>query len=286
MAQFTNQATLSYSNGVTNSNIAVGELLEVLSATKTAVMDDYVLNDDITYVISIVNTGATPFVGLTITDDLGAYPWGPIPVTLYPLTYTPGSVRYYINGVLQPAPIVVPGPPLVISGINIPAYGNATIIYEANANVYAPLGLNDSITNEAIITGGGLSTPLTITETIYTQNIANLTITKCINPVPVAENGTLTYTFIIQNSGNTAATALDNVTLTDTFDPILGLTSVTFNGIPWIEPLNYTYNPLNGLFSTVPGQITVPPATYSQDPLSGVWIVNPGVSTLVVTGIV
>lgn len=35
MARFTNQAQLRYGNAVANSNIAVGEILEVLSATKT-----------------------------------------------------------------------------------------------------------------------------------------------------------------------------------------------------------------------------------------------------------
>ena len=34
MARFTNQAQLRYGNNVANSNIAVGEILEVLSATK------------------------------------------------------------------------------------------------------------------------------------------------------------------------------------------------------------------------------------------------------------
>jgi hypothetical protein len=37
MAQFTNQAQLSYNNATVNSNVAVGEVLEVLSAAKTAV---------------------------------------------------------------------------------------------------------------------------------------------------------------------------------------------------------------------------------------------------------
>ena len=41
MARFTNQAQLRYGNAVTNSNIAVGEILEVLSATKTAVRNTY-----------------------------------------------------------------------------------------------------------------------------------------------------------------------------------------------------------------------------------------------------
>ncbi len=37
MAQFTNQAQLSYNNAVINSNVAVVEILEVLSDNKTAV---------------------------------------------------------------------------------------------------------------------------------------------------------------------------------------------------------------------------------------------------------
>ena len=76
MAQFTNQAQLSYNGSVVNSNIAVGEILEVLSASKTAVMDDYTRNDDVTYVISVVNSSTSPVTGLTVTDDLGGYAFG------------------------------------------------------------------------------------------------------------------------------------------------------------------------------------------------------------------
>ena len=127
MAQFTNQAQLSYNDAIINSNIAVGEILEVLSATKTAVMNDYTQNDDVTYVISVVNSGNTPVSGVTVTDNLGAYPFGD--TTLYPLTYVEGSARLYINGVLQAAPTVTAGPPLVFSGISIPAGGNMILIY-------------------------------------------------------------------------------------------------------------------------------------------------------------
>ena len=48
MAQFTNQATLSYNGSVVNSNVAVGEILEALSAQKTAVRETYVAGDTIT----------------------------------------------------------------------------------------------------------------------------------------------------------------------------------------------------------------------------------------------
>lgn len=76
MAIFTNQAQLRYGNAVANSNVAVGEILEVLAATKTAVRKTYGQNDRVTYVVSIVNSGNTAMTGLTVADDLGAYAFG------------------------------------------------------------------------------------------------------------------------------------------------------------------------------------------------------------------
>lgn len=285
MLQFTNQAQLSYNGTITNSNIAVGEILEVLSATKSAVVDEYFLNDKVTYVISIVNTGTVPYTNLTITDNLGAYV-GPGGISLNPLTYTDGSIRYYTNGILQSAPLVVAGTTLVIPGITVPAQGNATIIYEATANQFAPLEANSIITNEATITGLGIGTPIQVEAEITTINSPILSITKSINPVPVTENGILTYTFVIQNAGNTEATALDNVIITDTFDPILENITVTFNGSPWVLGTNYTYDPITGIFQSTTGSITVPAATFTQDAVTGVWSTNPGASTLIISGTV
>ncbi|MBQ3103204.1 MAG: hypothetical protein IJC58_02855, partial [Oscillospiraceae bacterium] len=99
MATFTNFATLSYNGGTTNSNTVTGELLETLSVSKTAVMDDYTAKDDVTYVITLVNSGPTALTNLTLTDDLGGYTFVEAPV--YPLSYTEGSLRYCVNGVLQ-----------------------------------------------------------------------------------------------------------------------------------------------------------------------------------------
>ena len=53
MARFTNQAQLRYGDEVTNSNIVVGEIREVLSATKTAVRETYGQRDNVTYIISM-----------------------------------------------------------------------------------------------------------------------------------------------------------------------------------------------------------------------------------------
>ena len=283
MATFTNQATLTYNGNVITSNIATGELIEVLSATKTAVLGTYSQESEITYVINILNAGTIPYTGLTITDDLGACTFGA--TTLVPLTYITGALQYYVNGILQASPSVNPGPPLVISGITIPAGGVASIIYVVRANQYAPLDLASLITNTAIITSNG-DLQITVSETITPESGANLTITKTISPITVTENGQITYTFTIQNTGNTPIVATDNVTVTDTFNPILiGLTA-NFNGVPWSTPANYSYSQISGIFATVPGQITVPAASFSQDSATGVWIVTPGVSVLTVTGTV
>ena len=284
MAQFTNQAQLSYNNSITNSNIAVGELLEVLAATKTAVIDTYQRNDEVTFIISIVNSGTVPFSGLTITDNLGAYSFNT--TTLVPLTYVEDSVLYYVNGTLQPTPAVVAeGTSLVISGINVPAGGNAIIVYETQANQFAPLEVDGIITNNATISGGGLANAITATETITTEDTADLTITKSVSPVPVSENGLLTYTFIIQNTGNTAADAASNIIITDIFNPILSDLNVTLDGVTF-PTTNYTYDETTGEFATLPGTITVPPATYTQNPDTGYYVINPGVTTLVISGTV
>ena len=101
MPTFNNTATLSY-NGVTvSSNTVTGNLLEVLSITKNASNSDYTAGDEITYVVSLVNTGSTPLTGLTVSDDLGGYSLSGI--TRYPLTYIDNSILYYQNGALQPS---------------------------------------------------------------------------------------------------------------------------------------------------------------------------------------
>lgn len=282
MAIFFNQATLSYNDVVTNSNIVSGEIVESLTAAKTAVSETYSAGDTVTYVISIVNTGTAAFSGVTVTDDLGAYQAGAGDVV--PLTYVNDTARVFVNGVLQAAPAVTAGPPLVISGITIPAGGNAVIVYSADINSFAPLAEGSTILNTAEITGTGITTPIAVAETITAAAAPQLTITKSLSPETVTENGEITYTFTIQNYGSRAVVATDNAVVTDNFDPVLDISSVTFNGVTWTEPANYTYNEATGAFATVAGQITVPAATYTQDPATGEWLVQPATVVLRVTG--
>lgn len=283
MATFTNYATLSYNGITTESNVVTGELLETLSAVKTSVPEAYTANGTVAYVVSLVNSGTAALTALTVTDDLGGYTFDG--ATVYPLAYSDGSVKYYVNGILQATPSVTAGPPLEISGISVPAGGNAIIVYEARVTGYAPLGTEATVTNTVTISGTGLSTSVTASETIGNSPETELNITKAISPAAVTENGTLTYTFVIENTGSVAATAADNVIMTDTFDPILDPLSVTFNGTAWTQGINYTYDATTGVFATQAGEITVPAATYTQND-SGVWTVQPGTATLVITGTV
>ena len=281
MAFFTNQAQLRYGNEITNSNITVGEIQEVLTVTKTAVKETYRQGGTVTYIISIVNAGTAEYTGLTLSDDLGTYAFGT--TTRTPLDYSAGTIRYYQNGVLQTAPTVEAGPPLTITGVNVPAGGNATIVYETRLNAYAPLQLEAEITNVVTVSGTCVS-GITASETVSAVAEPVLSITKSVSPVPVTECGRLTYTFVIQNTGNVSADSTTEVSVTDTFDPVLRNLTVTFNGTAWSDPTNYTYNETTGMFRTVPGAGTVPAATYTQNSETGEWSTNPGVSTLIVTG--
>lgn len=281
MAFFTNQAQLRYGNEITNSNITVGEIQEVLTVTKTAVKETYRQGGAVTYIISIVNAGTAEYTGLTLSDDLGTYAFGT--TTRTPLDYSAGTIRYYQNGVLQTAPTVEAGPPLTITGVNVPAGGNATIVYETRLNAYAPLQLEAEITNVVTVSGTCVS-GITASETVSAVAEPVLSITKSVSPVPVTECGRLTYTFVIQNTGNVPADSTTEVSVTDTFDPVLRNLTVTFNGTAWSDPTNYTYNETTGMFRTVPGAVTVPAATYTQNSETGEWSTSSGVSTLIVTG--
>lgn len=284
MAIFSNQATLTYNGSSTNSNIVYGELLEVLTATKTAVEGTYLPGELVTYVVTLRNTGSTALTGLTLSDDLGGYPFGT--GTLYPLTYEADSILVFTNGIPQAAPAVTAGPPLGITGITVPAGGDTVIVYQARVNSFASPEDGSTIVNTVTVTGSGLAAPVTAAETVNAESAPALTITKSISPSQVVDNQQITYTFLIQNTGNTPVVATDNAVITDTFDPILSNLIVTFEGTSWTQGVQYNYTPATGLFSTVPGQITVPAATYTQDPVTGQYSVTPGTATLTVTGTV
>ena len=283
MAVFQNQASLRYRGFTTQSNIVTGELTDSAAFAKTAVSQDYTPGGRIAYVLSLNNDGTEDMTGLTVTDDLGAGPAEKQPQ--YALSYVENSLLFYLNGVPQPAGALTvnPGPPLTVSGLDLPAGANALLVYEARVTPYAPLGEGAEITNTAALTGG--ATVLTAAATVPMSADSALTVAKSVEPAVVGENGQITYTFVLQNTGAAEAGAADGVVLSDVFDPILSDLTVLLNGEPLAETADYTYDAASGAFETVPGQITVPAATYAQN-AEGAWVVTPGSAVLTVSGTV
>ena len=291
MAVFYNQATISYNGNVTGSNIITGEIIEVLSLRSTAVTESYTGGSTIVFTISIVNTGKDDYTGLTVTDDLGSYSFTPgpetsdnAPVTLTPLVYDEGSADLYVNGIQQPVQVSYTGSALIFSGLTVPEEGSAVIIYTARPNTYAPLGSEAVIVTTASLNGPRLPEPLSDSAEVRYDGTPDLAISKSLTPSAVSGSGEVTYTFIIQNYGSDPVTAPDTAEFRDVFDPVLSISEVSFNGTPIQEGTGYSYCMAEGIFTSAPGQITVPSAEYSQDPDTGVWSVRPGTSTLVISG--
>lgn len=283
MATFYNQATLTFDGRTVTSNQTEGEVVTRVTLTKTAVSTDYGPGDNIVYAVTLVNTDTTEKTNISLTDNLGRFtpPVGP---EVVPLSYVGGTVLYYQNGAPQPAPTVNAGPPLVISGIDIPAGGNVTILYEVQANEFAPRGENAVINNEVEAEGCNLCDALSDTAQIPTRNEPELSIAKAVCPETVSCGDEVTYTFIIQNTGNTEVVATDNLIVSDLFNPALSDITVALNGTTLSEGTGYTYDEATGEFATIGGAIPVPAATFTRDPETGVVRTTPGVAVLTVTG--
>ncbi|MBQ9545368.1 MAG: hypothetical protein IJV00_09615 [Clostridia bacterium] len=278
MATFTNQASLAYSGGVVKSNVTYGEIVGTLTMTKTALKETYAPQGTVSYIVNIVNSGAAPTAQLTLTDDLGAFTFGT--ETVYPLSFDPDSLSFFIEGALQPTPQYTDADSLTVTLGSLPADSVSTLIYQATVTEYAdPTG---SITNTATLTGS--SNEITASATVTAADNPVLAIAKALDPTTVDENGDVTYTFTVTNFSGTEAGTDANVSISDTFDPVLtDLAATLVNEKSLVINTDYTYDPATGEFTTTPGAITVPAATFTQN-TDGSWITTPGVSVLTVTG--
>ena len=281
MATFYNQAAFSYNGNTINSNITTGEIVQSLTADKTSLLPTYSPNGVVTYVISITNDSNSSFTDLTVTDDLGAYETAE-GQTVYPLDIMTESVKYFINGEEQPAPTVTAEQPLTLDGIDIPAEGNAVIVYQAMANSFASPAADGSITNTAVISGAALTEDMTVSATVTAVQQPVISMVKTLSPTTVSENSQVTYSFTVYNYGNTEVSATDNAVITDTFTPALRDITVTMNG--QTKTTGYSYDEVSGLLTTSEGAVTVPAATISQDPVTGEYAVVPGTVVITVTG--
>ena len=281
----TNQARLQFTYGATTataaSNIASTVLQEPLTAAKSVLENAYRANGNLTYIVNLTNSGASALTNITVTDNLGTYAISPT-LSAIPLYYD-DPAQLYIDGVYSTN--LTPEPALNGIVFTIPALAagsNAMLLYKADVNSYAPLATGSQITNTVTVAVAGLTEPITVSRTIAVDDYADISIGKEMSPNPVTDGGTLTYTFTIQNYGNTAAT---DVILTDTFSPAPSITAVSVNGAP-VAAADYTYT---GGVLTLPAtssalSLAIPAATFQQDATTGEVTINPGTATITVTG--
>lgn len=283
--QISNQALLTFvydgQSGSAVSNIATTTLQGPLTAEKTSLRSQYTRDEEMTYILTMSNTGISPLTGLRVTDNLGTYSLNGISVA--PLTYV-GPARLYVNGafISEITPeLAADSVSFVLSSLS--AGENAMILYTVRINQAAPLAAGSTITNTAVWTADTLAEPVVASHIIQAADRADVSIVKSMSPNPVSGGGQLTYTFMLYNYGNTAAT---NVVLTDAFFPAPNPISVTVDGQP-VSSSEYSYT---GGTLTLPAagssySLTIPPAVFSQDPATGAFSATPGVTTIVVQGI-
>lgn len=285
-----NQATLSFNygtnSGTVSSNIAQTVLREPVSVDVTSLDTTFAASEELTYIITITNSGSSALTNVVAVDDLGTYevPVGTTgTVTVTPLTHLDPAL-VYINGEFA-ATIsgnVNPGGGVVFNVGTIPASSSATVIYKVRVNEYANPFVSETITNTVTVTATGLPAPISDTYTVTAEELADISIIKTMTPNPVVDGNEITYTFTIYNYGNTEATGVE---LTDVFSPIPDIISVEIDGVT-VSTSDYSYSQTSGELTLPTGSqltITVPEATFTRDS-AGVITVSPGIVTITVTG--
>ena len=142
-----------------------------------------------TYVVTLSNTGTAALTGLTLTDDLGGSTAAA--GTVYPLAYVPGSVLYYNGGTAKPAPTVTAGPPMTVTGVTVPAGGNATLVYQAGSRSLPRRGWRARSGTPSPPAAAVLATPLTATATTTASAGAGADHQQGLSPAVVTGNAGL-----------------------------------------------------------------------------------------------
>ncbi|WP_434166568.1 DUF7507 domain-containing protein [Bacillus thuringiensis] len=212
--------------GTINSNSASTQInnatvTTVLQANRTIVS----IGDVITYTTTLTNTGNFPANSVLLING--------VPEST---SFVPNSVT--LNGISLPDASPTLGVPV---GIIAPG-DSATITFQFLANSIPPQGaiINQALTSYTYIVDPS-QPPVTATSSSNTVNTAvvdaSLAVIKNTDSLVQSTHGTITYTVVVQNNGNTTA---NTVTLTDlvpegtAFIP----NSVTINGasVPGADP--------------------------------------------------
>ncbi len=274
-----NSATLTYNSGANTgsaaSNVVSTSLLEsaAVSVEKFSVNSSWRPGENITYFVTVTNTGTQPLESVTVTDDLGGE-------TDTPMFYVQGSARVIAGAeVTQVTPADIN--PLVIPIADALLPGESVIVlYVARVNATIEDEV-DSITNTATAQGEGTGcgdgdATDESSVTLPREDFAQVAVLKAVDKAVISCGDTLTYTFTIENSGNIPAT---NVVITDTLPAGFEITSIQSetNGVVTVyNATDYIVGADNTLILPANGAvtITVPARTQAGNGVTTVTIVG------------
>lgn len=286
MATIENFATVRFTSGgvatTRISNLAEVGLESAVTFTKTAVGSSYDGNGIVTYILSAVNTSASPINNITVRDDLGTFVIDGI-AEVTPLEFISPAVLL-LNGRNASGELVTDTS--VAGGVTftfptLAAGSAANIIYNARVTEFAPLEEGSVIVNTATLESDSDCADGSATASVTVSSSADVTVTKQMSPNPVVCGDTITYTIRVYNYGNIPA---EDLVLTDTFTPAPTDITVTQDGV--LLPAT-GYNYVDGTLTIPPtdaSPLTLPAATFSRDAETGEVIVTPGMIEFVITG--
>lgn len=257
-----NQANVSYNyDGASNSQNAISNTVATtlldeysLTATKSALNNNFRPGNNVTYIMNLENDGRGDLYNLTLTDNLGS------DTSTKPLSFA-NAVLYINNAPIAITPTINPENSLVFQ-IPSPFLSGDTamIIYNTVVDANLPSS-TDSITNTVTITANGGSSSGTLitvdpspSATTNIENYAQLTISKQSDKETISSGETLTYTFTLNNTGNELA---NNVILNDTLPQNFLITQVTST----TDGITTNYEPSQYDLDLTTNTITLPNAT-------------------------
>lgn len=229
MAIINNSASVFYVYGESGSstavsNVATTSLIEnySLQINKTTLNNSFRPGENLTYIISVTNTGTLPLFSVTINDNLGGTP----PV----LDFVEGSASQNIDGTIVQI-IPTSTTPLVFTlSSPLEAGETATITYIAKVvtslddSVNSITNTASAIAHEGSDTGVIVSADSTASVTVDKDNYALITVTKSVSDNEISEGEQFSYYLVLENSGNLPASG---ITVTDVLPSGFVISSIT-----------------------------------------------------------